>query len=409
MHGGRKGSPAFHLLAGERMVLAEEDGTAGVVRRIWMTLSDLTPRMLRSLRLDMYWDGAAAPSVSAPLGDFFGACHGTMAAFESELLASPEGRSFVASVPMPFRSGMRIEVTNEGDENLYMLFYEIAWTVGDEIGPDDLYFHAAWRAEAPTVSGRDFEILPAVRGRGRYLGAVIGVAADTASWGASWWGEGELKVWLDGDTEHPSLCGTGTEDHVGTGWELGRFSHRAQGCHLADRERMRYGFYRWHLADPVWFAREIRVTMQQIGSCGPDARARVLSDGRDVRCAGPRAGMPLAGAPGAWNLFERSDLWTSSAFFYLDRVHSGLPALACVRARLAALPAADTKETFMKSIPEEIRALGRFIPGVEKLGVDELRAIRDACDSLLAAAATRDEALRRAGAPPVTRAGDRPT
>ena len=405
MHGGRKGSPSFYLLAGERLVLAEEEGVSGIIHRIWMTLSDLTPPMLRSLRLDMFWDGSPTPSASVPVGDFFGACLGRVVPFESALVSSPEGRSFTCTIPMPFRTGMRIEMANEGNENLFMLFYEIDYTLGDAVGEDSFYFHAAWRAEVPTVRGRDFDVLPLVRGRGRFLGAFTGVAADTAAWGRSWWGEGELKIRLDGDRDFPTLCGTGTEDLIGTGWGMGRYAHAHQGCHLCDIDRMRFGFYRWHLPDPVWFAREARVSIQQIGSCGPDSRETILGSGKDPRCAGPATGLPLAESRAAWNLFERSDSWTSCAFFYLSSTDSGLAPLADVGLRLAALPDVDPTEVpAMKSIPDEVRSLAKYIPGAERLGLDDLRAIREACDTLMTFAADRDEALRRSGARPPEKA-----
>ena len=126
-----------------------------------------------------------------PLGDFFGAVLGTQRPFESALFSSPEGRSFNCFLPMPFRTGMRITVANDGPETQYMLFSEVDYTVGDRLGDDALYFHAHWRAENPTTLRRDYEFLPLVKGRGRYLGAHVGVAADNAGYHDSWWGEGE--------------------------------------------------------------------------------------------------------------------------------------------------------------------------------------------------------------------------
>jgi hypothetical protein len=114
-NGGRKGSPAFPLKAGEQRVLAEAFGTSGTVRRIWITIDDRSPKMLRGLRLDFFWDGAKTSAVSTPLGDFFGMGLGQMATFQSALFASPEGRSFNCYVPMPFKTGMKMVVTNETD------------------------------------------------------------------------------------------------------------------------------------------------------------------------------------------------------------------------------------------------------------------------------------------------------
>ncbi len=187
-NGGRKGAPTVPIPAGRSVVLAEARGTSGTVRRMWMTFSDRGPRMLRSLRLDIYWDGAATPAVSAPLGDFFAHNAGEMKPFESALFSSPEGRSFVSVVPMPFRTGMRVVVTNEGADDVPELFYDVDYTVGDRHPAGTPYFHAAWRRERPTTLQRDFEILPRVAGLGRYLGASLGVRSDRGTYFNTWFG-----------------------------------------------------------------------------------------------------------------------------------------------------------------------------------------------------------------------------
>ena len=129
------------------------------------------------------------------------------------------------------------------------------YTVGDRHGDDVLYFHAHWRRENPTTLQKDFEILPRVAGRGRYLGACCSVIPDQKKFLKSWWGEGEVKVYLDGDDGRPTLCGTGTEDYIGTAYGQGQFSHRYQGCHIADRENFRYAFYRLHIPIPSGFTK----------------------------------------------------------------------------------------------------------------------------------------------------------
>lgn len=124
-NGGRKGSATVRVNAGESFTLAEASATSGTVRRIWMTFPDRSPRMLRSLRIDMYWDGAKRPAVSTPLGDFFGIGLGQMVEFQSALFSNPEGRSFNCIVPMPFKTGMKIVLTNESASNLDELFYDV--------------------------------------------------------------------------------------------------------------------------------------------------------------------------------------------------------------------------------------------------------------------------------------------
>ena len=132
------------------------------------------------------------------IGDFFGMALGHMTAFQSALFASPEGKSFNCYIPMPFRTGMKIVVTNESGKDLRLFYYDIEYTVGDKHGKDDLYFHAHFRREDPTTLQKDFEILPEVVGRGRYLGSSLGVQANRELYADKWWGEEEVKIYLDG-------------------------------------------------------------------------------------------------------------------------------------------------------------------------------------------------------------------
>jgi hypothetical protein len=333
--GGRKGSPTIRVPAGRSVTLAEARGTSGTVRRVWMTFGDRSPRMLRSLRVDMYWDGAATPAVSAPLGDFFGVGLGRTATFESALFSSPEGRSFNSIVPMPFRTGMRIVLTNESGDDVPELFYDVDYTVGDRHPANAMYFHAHWRRENPTRMRQDFEILPRVQGRGRYLGANVGVIVDREQWFTTWWGEGEVKIFLDGDTTHPTIAGTGTEDYIGTAWGQGRFAQLYQGSPIADEERMQWAFYRYHVPDPVFFRRDVRVTMQQIGYLADHSRGGIARTGRRLIRAGVEGEQEMDVRTDG--KFERSDDWSSTAYFYLDRPENGLPALAPVAARVAGL------------------------------------------------------------------------
>jgi hypothetical protein len=332
--GGRKGSPTIAIPAGQSVVLAEARGTSGTVRRIWMTFGDRGPRMLRSLRIDMYWDGAATPAVSAPLGDFFGIGLGRTAVFESALFSNPEGRSFNSVVPMPFRTGMRIVLTNESGSDVPELFYDVSYTLGDRHPANTLYFHAHWRRENPTKLKRDFEILPRLKGRGRYLGANIGVAVNSGEYFNTWWGEGEVKIFLDGDTELPTIAGTGTEDYVGTAWGQGQYAHLYQGSPIADEGRMQWAFYRYHIPDPIWFRQDLRVTIQQIGYLADHSRGGLIRTGRRLIRTGEGEVPKDVATDGK---FERSDDWSSCAYFYLDRPENGLPKLAPVAERIAGL------------------------------------------------------------------------
>ncbi|NLF38146.1 DUF2961 domain-containing protein [bacterium] len=334
---GRKRSPSFPLAAGEARTLLDIKGTTGVVRRIWITINDRSAKMLRGIRIDAFWDGADTPAVSAPLADFFSLGLGRMATFQSALFSSPEGRSFNCYIPMPFRKAARIVARNETDTDLSMFFYDIDCTVGDEHPVTMGYLHAHWRRENPTVFLRDYELLPRVEGRGRFLGCNVGVIPDKATYFRSWWGEGEVKAYLDGDTDHPSLCGTGTEDYIGTGWGQGQYANLYQGCHVADREAFQYCFYRLHLPDPVWFHKDARITIHQIGCWSPDSLPQLAGMGVELKIGTTPIDVKAELKRKGYGLFERRDDWSSCAWFYLDRPVNALPPLPPVEQRVAGL------------------------------------------------------------------------
>jgi hypothetical protein len=337
----RKGAPCYGALkAGAQMELANYQGSSGIVRHLWTTIDNRSPKMLRGLRMDFYWDGADRPAISAPWGDFFGFGLGCMAPFECALFNCPEGRNFNSFLPMPFRSGFRITVTNETDADLGMFWFQADFTVYDELPANALYLHGHFHRENPTTMRQDYEILPQVKGRGRYLGVNFGVIANTELYFKAWWGEGEVKIYTDGDRPFPTLCGTGTEDYVLTSWGQGRYANAYSGCHLADHEKFRYCFYRYHLPDPIYFRQEIRATIQQIGCWDPKTRKDMHFSGNTYLKAGPES-KPIdfspAEAVGDYGLFERADDWSSCAYFYLDRPTNELPPLDPVAKRIEGL------------------------------------------------------------------------
>jgi hypothetical protein len=333
-NGGRKGSPTVAIKAGESRVLAEAKNTSGTVRRIWMTFPDRSPQMLRSLKIEMFWDGAAKPAVSAPLGDFFGIGLGQTTVFQSALFSNPEGRSFNSFVPMPFKTGMKIVMTNESKTNLDELFYDVDYTLGDRHPANMLYFHAYYRRENPTTLQKDYEILPRITGKGRYLGANIGVIVNTKEYFNTWWGEGEVKIYLDGDRELPTIVGTGAEDYVGTAWGQGQYANLYQGSPVADEKTMRWSFYRYHIPDPIYFYREARVTIQQIGYLAPHSRPPLVENKRTLYRAG--AGLvPMDMSKDG--KFERADDYSSCVYFYLDNSTNNLPPIDSVEKRVAGL------------------------------------------------------------------------
>ena len=331
--GGRKGSATLPIKAGESLILAQASGS-GMVRRIWMTFPDRSPQMLRSLKIEMYWDGAAKPAVSAPVGDFFGIGLGQKVPFESAFFSDPEGRSFNCVIPMPFRTGMRIVIRNESKTDVNELFYDVNYTVGDRHPANMLYLHAHYRRENPTVMQKDYEILPQITGKGRYLGTNVGVIVNRREYFNTWWGEGEIKMYLDGDRANPTIVGTGTEDYIGTAWGQGKFAHLYQGSPVADENAFRWCFYRYHVLDPVYFYKDLRVTMQQIGYLAGHTREPVEYNQRRLIEAGPGQKPKDLTKDGK---FERTDDWSSCVYFYLDKPTSELPPIDAVEKRIAGL------------------------------------------------------------------------
>jgi len=341
---GAKGHPAEQLQPGESKVLLTVVGP-GTLQRIWLTVLKQSPQMLRALRLDIYWDGEAKAAVSAPLGDFFGVGLGRTAAFQNALFSNPEGRSFTCYVPMPFRKGAKVVITNESAEANF-LFYDINFLLRAKPEKNSLYFHTFWSNNRASQLGEDFEILPTVTGKGRFLGCNLGVATAKA-YGNSWWGEGEVKLYLDGDGAQPSLVGTGTEDYVGSAWSLGAYAHQYQGCPVADTLRHQWAFYRLHIPDAVYFTHDCKATIQQIGMAGTDQVRLMASQGARLQPVAVLAKgqqlnllelpMPPALAdptfPRGRTLFYRLDDWSATAYFYLDKPSSSLPNLAPVQVR----------------------------------------------------------------------------
>jgi hypothetical protein len=212
----------------------------------------------------IYWDDQTVPSVEAPLQDFFGVPFARQVRFESCFFSNPEGRSLNCFIPMPFQKRARVELENQSPVECEAFAFDIDYTLGDRLPRPLGYFHARYRRENPTVPKQDFEVLPKVTGRGRYLGANIGIRPLGDYQAPVWFGEGEIKIYLDGDREYPTLVGTGTEDLVGAAWGLGQFNQLYQGNLLSEAEDGAWALYRYHVPDPVYFRRDLRVTLQQI-------------------------------------------------------------------------------------------------------------------------------------------------
>jgi len=253
---GRKGSPAVNIAAGQTFELCDIKGP-GVVRHIWMTTRG-EPINLRSMVIRAYWDGQQHPSIESPLGDFMGIAHGRVVAYQSAVHSVGERAGMNFWLPMPFAKRARMTMTNDGKKSS-VLFYQIDYTINDKLPEKFGRLHVLFRRENPTSLKKDFELLPKRKGSGRFVGSVIGIHPLSGNW----WGEGEVKVYLDGDTDFPTICGTGSEDYVGLSWGIQQTPFMYNGCSLNKDGYV--CMYRWHLPDPIYWKKDCRVTIQQIG------------------------------------------------------------------------------------------------------------------------------------------------
>ena len=293
---GRKGAPARSLKPGEEVQLCDITGP-GTIRHIWMT-TVRDPENLRSLVIRGWWDGQQHPSIECPVGDFMGFAHGKVMPYQSAVHSVGKSAGMNLWLPMPFTQRARFTLTNEGKKTV-PLYYQIDYTLKDRHPKGVGRLHVLFRRENPTTLKRDFELLPPRHQRGRFIGSVIGIRALEGNW----WGEGEVKVYLDGDREFPTICGTGSEDYVGLSWGMQQTPFRYNGCCLDQK-----GFvtmYRWHLPDPILWKKEARITIQQIG----------WKDG----------------------LYERRDDWSAATFWYEPVPSEPLPPFPDVQARTADL------------------------------------------------------------------------
>jgi hypothetical protein len=323
-YGGRKGRGGQNIRSGARAVLADLEGP-GTLRHFWLALPPWgnDPELLRSLRLEAFYDGMTEPSVSVPILDFFGLPHGRLAEYYSQLVTVPGGRGLNSYIPMPFGRSVRVELANESDRDA-PIAYQIDYTL-EPLAPERThYLHISFRRENPTTLRRDFVITEGLRGPGRFLGCVVGIRAlDTSTF----YGEGELKIYRDGDDEFPTICGTGLEDYVGSAFGLTRHYGPYTGTPLiisapgGDEDAMGtpdyLGFYRWHVADPVMFSTDLRVTLQQIGH--PPARfesPEELERYTATHLPASRGWVTSSDRTRLWGVVERQDDYCATAFVY---------------------------------------------------------------------------------------------
>ncbi|MGQ9681532.1 MAG: glycoside hydrolase family 172 protein [Anaerolineae bacterium] len=269
---GWKVRPCITLPPNSLTTLADVQGP-GTITHIWITVD---PKAYRNCLLRMYWDGEATPSVETPLGDFFANGHALRCNVNSLPVAVNPSGGFNSYWPMPFRTHCRITVENQWHEAIEGLFYQISYALAP-VPAEAAYFHAQWRRSVTPRRTPEHTILEGVRGQGHYVGTYL-AWTQLAN---GWWGEGEVKFYMDGDGEHPTICGTGTEDYFGGAWGFGdTFSTAFLGYPLWRKEPgevPKHGLYRWHIMDPIRFRRDLRVTIQALG-WWPDGKFQPLED-----------------------------------------------------------------------------------------------------------------------------------
>lgn len=266
---GWKVSPYIRIQPGEERLLADIDGP-GAIQHIWMTPTG----HWRFSIIRVYWDGEEIPSVECPVGDFFACGWQRYAQVSSLPICVNPGSAFNCYWEMPFRKKCKITMTNIAAEEM-TLYYQIDYTL-TEVTDDCAYLHAQFRRTNPLPCKDVYTIADGIKGRGQFVGTYM-------AWGVNstgWWGEGEVKFFMDGDTDFPTICGTGTEDYFcgsynfDVGKENGGYREfttpysglpqviRPDGLY---QSQQRFGLYRWHIMDPVRFETDLRVTIQALG------------------------------------------------------------------------------------------------------------------------------------------------
>jgi hypothetical protein len=268
---GWKVRPCVTIGANETFNIAEITGP-GAIQHIWITVH---PDWWRRLVLRIHWDGEKTPSIETPLGDFF--CNGWCKRCNISSLpvaVNPAG-GFNSYWEMPFRKSGRISIENLWDEPCGGFFYQVTYTL-TEVPEDAAYLHAQWRRSNPVKYKQVHTLLDGIKGHGQYVGTYLAWQVNNTGW----WGEGEVKFYMDGDSDFPTICGTGTEDYFGGAWnfehpmgQYGTFSTPYLGLPQvisAGEEGMyqsqqRFGMYRWHIRDAIRFEKQLRVTIQALG------------------------------------------------------------------------------------------------------------------------------------------------
>ncbi len=263
---GWKVNPYIRIQSGETVTLAEISGS-GAIQHIWMTPTG----NWRFSIIRIYWDDETEPSVECPVGDFFCMGWGEYSPLSSLAVCVNPGSAFNCYWPMPFHKKCRITMENLNDAEAMTLYYQIDYTL-TEVPADAGYFHAQFRRSNPNTTSV-YTIADGIKGKGQFVGVYL-------AWGVNnngWWGEGEIKFYLDGDKEFPTICGTGTEDYFCGSYNFDRNGKYTEFCTPYSglvqvirpdgtyKSQQRFGLYRWHIADPIRFEKDLKITIQDLG------------------------------------------------------------------------------------------------------------------------------------------------
>jgi len=268
---GWKVRPCVPVKPGETTTLADIEGP-GAIQHMWLSgsIACMGP-LARFYIFRIYWDDQEQPAVEVPAADFFACPWGQYAQVNSVAVTVNPHRGYNCFWEMPFRKRCRMTLENRHHEEM-VLFYQVDYTLTD-VPEDAAYFHAQFRRTNPLPAKQPYTIVDGIRGKGHYVGTAL-------AWGVNsngWWGEGEIKFYMDGDTDFPTLCGTGTEDYFGGAydWDVDgkyvTYTGPFMGMHQVIQpdglygSQQRFAMYRWHVMDPVRFEKDLRVTIQALG------------------------------------------------------------------------------------------------------------------------------------------------
>jgi hypothetical protein len=210
--------------------------------------------ILRNLILRIQFDGEDC--IDVPLGDFFGASPGINPYSNYPMTVEADG-ALTCRFVMPFERNVSFKVENLGPEvsiTLSAAIKPFPW------GSDSYHFHAQWLGEhGHSRPFHDMTFLD-VQGEGFFVGTNLDVANPVPDW----WGEGDEKATVDGES-FPSTWGTGSEDYYGYAWgstELFDKPYHAQSRVDGPGSRGHTSLNRWQIFDPISYTKSLKFTIE---------------------------------------------------------------------------------------------------------------------------------------------------